>query len=100
MGRLLGGGGGAFAALARSDRVDGGSRRIEGLVTVDGVPAARRVRLHDQPSGRLLREGWSGADGVYAFNYLRAGTFYVVGLDHTGQFDPEAKSDLASEPMP
>jgi hypothetical protein len=91
-GRVVGG-------FARFDTIDGGARRLEGLVTVDGVPAARRVRLHDQPSGRLLRETWSGADGVYRFDRLRQGTYYVVGLDHTGQFDPEAKSDLTPEAM-
>jgi hypothetical protein len=63
-------------------------------------PAARRVRLHHQLSGRQVRETWSGADGVYRFDLLRLGVYYVVGLDHSMQFDPEAKSDLTPEPMP
>ena len=86
--------------LRGDDAEDGGRYFLEGLVTVDGVPAARRVRLHHQLSGRQVRETWSGADGVYRFDLLRLGVYYVVGLDHSMQFDPEAKSDLTPEPMP
>lgn len=88
-------------AIMRSDMIDGGSMRVTGIVTSDGQPAARRVRLHDQPSGRLLRETWSRAsDGRYSFDFIRAGTYYAIALDHTGAFDPSAKADLVAEPMP
>lgn len=89
-----------FGATLRRDMEDGGDRRITGTVTSDGTPVVRRVRLFDQPSGRLLRETWSAPDGSYSFNWLRAGTFITLAHDHTGQFDPAAKSDLQSEPMP
>ncbi len=90
-----------FIDVLRRDMIDGGALRVTGVVTSDGAPAARRVRLHDQPSGRLIRETWSRAsDGRYSFDYIRAGTYYALAFDHTGTFDPEAKADLVAEPMP
>lgn len=89
-----------FGAMLRVDMSDGGDRRIAGTVTADGTPAVRRVRLIDQPTGRLLRETWSAPDGSYSFDWIRAGTMITLAHDHTGQFDPAAKSDLIPEPMP
>jgi hypothetical protein len=58
-------------------------------------PVRRRVRLHDQPTGRLLRETWSAAGtGVFQFHYLRAGTFYVAAFDHTGQNNGVVTTDI------
>lgn len=59
------------------------------------------MRLFDQPTGRLIRETWSDEQtGAYRFDYIRPGRFIVLALDYTGQFDPEAKSDLEPEVMP
>lgn len=65
------------------------------------TPVRRRVRLHDQPTGRVLLETWSDATtGAYSFDHIRAGTFYVTAFDHTGQFSGVIETDVQSEPMP
>ena len=85
--------------------VDGGAHRITGTVkneagTVD-TPVRRRVRLHDQPSGRVLREVWSdAATGAYSFDRIRTGVFYVTAFDHTSVFSGVIETDLTPEPMP
>lgn len=59
------------------------------------VLVRRRVRLHDQPTGRLLREVWSdAATGAYQFTSLPAGTYYVTAFDHTGEYNGEIMTDV------
>lgn len=59
------------------------------------APVRRRVRLHDHPSGRLVREMWSDpATGEYQFTGLRAGTYYVTAFDHTGEYNGEIMTDV------
>ncbi|MDO9148323.1 MAG: hypothetical protein Q7U52_11795 [Hydrogenophaga sp.] len=84
---------------------DGGQFSIIGTVKVEAgavdTPVRRRVRLHDQPTGRALREVWSDATtGAYAFENIRSGKFYVTAFDHTGQFSGVIETDVQSEPMP
>ena len=84
--------------------VDSGSYRITGTTknkaTPSDLPVARRVRLHEQISGRLVRETWSDASGAYAFNGIRLTTYYVVSFDHTGGFGGVIADNLTPEPMP
>lgn len=68
----------------------GGPGKVSGTVTIaaTGAPVARRVRLHDRRSGRLIRETWSAADGAYEFTHLKLGIEYVVyALDYTSTYD-------------
>lgn len=59
------------------------------------APVRRRVRLHDHPSGRLVREMWSDpVTGAYQFTGLRAGTYYVTAFDHTGEYNGEIMTDV------
>lgn len=63
--------------------------------TPSNTPVRRRVRLHDQPSGRALREVWSdAATGAYTFANIRAGLFFVMTLDHTGVYNGEITTDI------
>lgn len=63
------------------------------------TPVRRRVRLHHQPTGRLVREVWSGeTTGAYQFTALRAGTYYVTAFDHTGEFNGEIMTDVVIPP--
>jgi hypothetical protein len=86
------------------DEQDGGLFRITGTTSNTGtptVPVRRRVRLHDQPSGRVIREVWSNATtGAYSFDNIRQGTYYVTAFDHTGQYGGVIETDLTPEPMP
>jgi hypothetical protein len=88
----------------RLDLVDGGFQRVTGTTKNTGTPETpvrRRVRLHDQPTGRAVREVWSDATtGAYTFDRIRSGLFYVVGFDHTGQFSGVIETDVTPEPMP
>lgn len=85
-------------------RLDSGSYRITGTTqnkaTPSNLPVSRRVRLHEQISGRLVREVWSDASGAYAFNCIRLTTYYVVSFDHTGTFGGVIADNLTPEPMP
>lgn len=76
--------------LTRFDSADGGPFRVAGTVKIDGTPAtpvARRVRLFDVISGRLVREAWSGADGAFLFEKIRAGEYLVVSDDYTRTYN-------------
>lgn len=89
--------------LIRRDAEDGGSHRIRGTITEDGAVGARRVRLFDRTTGRLLRETWSGADGTYRFDRVayRAQGYTVLAHDHGANPKNAVVADLVTpEPMP
>lgn len=90
------------AALAGSkDIYYGGNGQIVG--TTKNTPDAavsRRVRLHESRSGHLIREGWSDTAGNYSFTDLnRDYTYYVVGFDHTDQYQGVVADKLIPEVM-
>jgi hypothetical protein len=63
--------------------------------TPANLPVYRRVRLHDQQSGRPLREVWSDPlTGAYTFGNLREGVYCVIAFDHTGQYSGETETDI------
>lgn len=85
------------------DLKNAGSYRITGTTKNTGtppVPVGRLVRLHNQKSGDTVREMWSDAGGVYAFNHIAPGLYYVVSFDHTGTFGGVIADNLTPEPMP
>ena len=86
------------------DVEDGGTYRVTGTTKVKGTPdlaVSRRVRLHDQLSGRVVREVWSTAGtGAYAFNRIRLGTFYIASFDHTGLQNGVIATNATSELIP
>lgn len=81
-----------IAAPYSYDLYDGGTYRLEGTVKEKALPVNaplhRRVRLHEQASGRLLRETWSDATtGAYSFDYIRGDVlYYVIAFDYTGAY--------------
>lgn len=42
----------------------------DGLVRVNGVPAAREIRVSDRVTSRLVAVAWSATDGTYSVNGL------------------------------
>jgi hypothetical protein len=90
--------------LLLRDVLFGGSQRLYGTVRNTGTPntpVRRRVRLHDQLTGYVVREVWSHAEtGAYEFAGVKAGTYYITSFDHTGQYNGEIATDLLAEPMP
>lgn len=82
--------------ILRRDMVDGGVLRVIEHVTRLNVvpPQSRRVRLHDQRSGRLIREQWSDpTTGEVDFQSLREGPWVLYALDHTYEHEAVAISD-------
>lgn len=80
-----------FPAAQKVELYNVGTYSISGTTSnkalPSNLPAYRRVRLHDQPSGRALREVWSDeTTGAYSFDNIRAGTFFIIGFDHTGTY--------------
>ena len=64
------------------------------------MPVARLVRLHDQRTGELVREGWSSDAGVIVFVGLLMGVlYYAVSFDDTGEFSGVVETDILAELM-
>lgn len=81
----------------------GGWHRITGTVTELGAVGAYRVRLFDRKTALCIRETWSAADGVYAFEHLayQANGYFAVAFDHGASPLNAAIADLITpEPMP
>lgn len=93
-----------LAGPCQSPDFDGGDQRVVGTTSNTGTPntpVRRRVRLHEQRTGRPVREAWSdAATGAYAFLNVRANTYYVMAFDHTGTYGGVIETDIVSEPMP
>ena len=71
------------------DSADGGNATVSGIVTLNGVPGARKVRLHTLNNGRLIRETWSDpVTGAYQFTGLKDQPYYVWSEDYMRVYDP------------
>ena len=79
--------------------------KITGIVTVNGAPAGRKVRLFEFPSLRMINATTSDAtSGRYTFSNIAerpqgGSTYGVMAVDHTGVYDPETKVSLVAEAM-
>ncbi len=86
---------------AGCDFENGGKHQVTGTTKVKGSPdfaVSRRVRLHDQLTGLLVREQWSQAGtGAYSFTRIRAGLFYIVAFDYTNAYNGVIATNVASE---
>lgn len=85
----------------RHDTADGGPFRVAGTVVIDGTPAtpvARRVRLFDVVSGRMVRQQWSAADGTYQFAKIRQGPWMTVVDDYTLTYEADAATQVLAVP--
>jgi len=59
-----------------------------GLVTVGGIPAARRIHLHDAITHLRVARTISRGDGSWSFENLDASRlYYVIAFDHEGRFN-------------
>jgi hypothetical protein len=82
-----------------------GDYKVTGIVTVNGAPAERKVRLFEFPTLKLLEVTFSDATtGRYTFSNVAlnpsgAATYGVMAVDHTGLYDPETKISLTPEAM-
>lgn len=82
------GSGDVYARVSNDKRLylniyNGGATSISGVVTIENVPAARRVRLYDRHSGLLVAETFSASNGAYTFNNLNSDReYFAVAHDH------------------
>lgn len=95
--------------VSRIRSVRGGVRRghLTGTTVTAGtpeVPVSRVVQLFERQaaspvfilSGGLIAQTLSDRDGAWRFDGLFASAKYaVVAYDHTGQYDPVIKTNLA-----
>jgi hypothetical protein len=75
---------------------DSGPGHITGTTkNTPATPVRRRVRLHEQSSGRIVRETWSDATtGAYSFPGLRLTKYYITYFDHTNQYQAIVVADV------
>ena len=75
---------------------DSGPGQITGTTkNTPATPVRRRVRLHEQSSGRIVRETWSDATtGAYTFHNLRLTKYYITYFDHTNQYQAIVVADV------
>ena len=83
----------------------GGSGRIAGTVKEDGtpdVPVKRRVRLHREQDGLLVREVWSHpTTGAYSFDYIDTTKRYtVITYDYEHDYRAVIADNITPEAMP
>lgn len=65
--------------------------RGDGILTVGGEPAERRILLFDRERLKVVRSVWSRPDGTYLLDRLNAGREYLVlAVDHKKQYEPVA----------
>lgn len=80
-----------------------GIGRIKGHVkNTPGTPVFRKVRLHRERDGLLIRELWSDrVTGAYDFQYVdELQKYTVISYDHTGTYNGVIGANIAPELMP
>ena len=88
------------------DLIHGGRGSISGTVKRDADPAdlplSRRVRLHRDVDGMLLRETWSDATtGAYLFTDINpAITYTVISYDHEHNYRAVVADNITPEVLP
>ena len=83
----------------------GGAGRIAGTVKEDGtpdIPVKRRVRLHREQDGMLIREVWSHpTTGAYSFDHIDATKKYtVITYDYEHDYRAVIADNITPEAMP
>lgn len=96
----------APAVTTAIDREDGGLCRITGTVkeksNPSNIPLKRKVRLHRENDGRMIRETWSDATtGEYTFDYIRGdASYFVTTFDYLHNYRAVIADNLTAELMP
>lgn len=68
---------------------DGGTYKVEGYLTYNGVPASRKVSLFILKDKRLIAETWSDpSNGFYSFTRLYNQPYFVWSEDYLQVYDP------------
>lgn len=95
-----------LSVIKSRDYIHGGSGRITGTVKEKGTPAdtplRRKVRLHREVDGMLVRETWSNAaTGVYEFGDINPAYEYtVISYDYAHNYRATVADNLFAEVLP
>lgn len=94
-------------ALQQSgDTIHGGRGRITGTVKRDAdpvdLPLRRRVRIHREVDGMMLRATWSDATtGAYLFTDINPAIKYtVISYDHEHNYRAVVADNITPEVLP
>ena len=96
----------ALRATVARDVEFGGAGSVPGTVRRDAdpvdLPLRRRVRLHRDVDGMMLRETWSDATtGAYLFTDINpAITYTVISYDHEHNYRAVAADNITPEVLP
>lgn len=87
------------------DTIHGGAGRITGTVKEKGTPNAplrRRVRLHRDVDGLMVRETWSdAATGAYTFTDINPAYAYTaIAYDYARNYRAVIADNLTPEVLP
>lgn len=90
--------------IVRIDATYGGAYRVRGTVTVQGVPAQRRVVLFNTATAlepfKAIRAVWSATDGIYSIDRIANGEYIVIAFDYARDRNAAIADFVAPEPMP
>ena len=98
--------GGLLLALQKSrDYIHGGKGFIPGTVeekATPNIPLRRRVRLHRDVDGMMVRETWSDAvTGAYTFTDINpAYTYHAIAFDYARNYRAVVADNLTPEVAP
>ncbi|WP_316150047.1 DUF2341 domain-containing protein [Cupriavidus sp. BIC8F] len=85
----------SFAKLR--DMVWGGVGTVAGRVTVNNVPAQRRVQLFELASMTRIRAAWSDASGNYSFSGIDPTKSYLVlGRDYSKTYNAVVQDNITA----
>jgi hypothetical protein len=66
----------------------GGSFKVTGITTLNGVPYPARVYLFPQDAPSLcIASAHTSSTGVFTFDKLRAGNYIALAIDPLGAWD-------------
>lgn len=91
-------------SIAIGGQLNGGAGYVagelpDGIVTVNGAPAPRRVDLIHRATCQLIASRFSTADGTYRFDGLDpAEEFDIIGRDWTSTYNDTITSRVRPEP--
>lgn len=77
----------AHADPQPSFNLTNGPSSVSGIVTVNGVGGSYAVRLYDRRTAYFVAETISDSTGHFSFSNLPYGTYYVMAVDHTQNFN-------------
>lgn len=71
-----------------------------GIVTVNGSPAVRPIRIYDRETGEIVARTQSAADGTYSVPGLSTARRYMVVVIDSAEVHNAAVQDMVTPELP